>query len=166
MPRGGRNGSQPVYTEELAEEILERIADGESLSEICREAHMPTHWAVLLWVSEDRPPGFAHQYARAREAGCYKMAEEIIAISDADYMGPDGFVDNAAIQQARLKSDNRKWALSKMLPKTYGDKVTQELVGNPDQPIVNRIELVPVDPIVRAIPSRTRIEDSRDDENI
>ena len=85
---------------------------------------------------------------RARNAGYERMADEIIAISDADCT-VDGKPDNAL--QARLRVDTRKWLLSKMLPKRYGDRVTQELVGDGDQPIVSRIELVPIAPR-RALP--------------
>ena len=63
-----------------------------------------------------------------------------------------GEADNALVQKQRLQVDSRKWMLSKLLPKQYGDKVTQELVGNPDAPIVTRIELVPVAPITRRLP--------------
>ncbi len=154
--RGGRAGVH-LYTEELAEEICDRLAAGESLREICRDAHMPDEKAVRLWVI-DRPDTFAPRYTRAREFGCDSLAEQVIAISDTECMGPDGYVDNGAVQRARLQAESRKWFLSKAMPRKYGDKVTQELVGDPDRPIVNRIELVPVDPIIRP---RARIEDSR-----
>jgi hypothetical protein len=49
-------------------------------------------------------------------------------------------------------ADSRRWFLSKAMPRKYGDKVTQELVGNLDAPIVTRIELVPVAPITRRLP--------------
>ena len=65
-------------------------------------------------------------------------------VSDADYTGPDGRGDNARVQQARLMSDNRKWLLSKMLPKKYGDRVTTEITGNDGGALITRIELVPV----------------------
>lgn len=71
------------------------------------------------------------------------MAEEVIEISDAPILF-EGVPDNALVQQARLRSDNRKWMLSKMLPKQFGDKVEASIVGDPDQPIVTRIELVAV----------------------
>lgn len=48
-------------------------------------------------------------------------------------------------------SDNRKWLLSKMLPRQFGDKVTQEIVGDANRPLVNRIELVPIDPPSRLL---------------
>ena len=140
-----------VYTDELAEEILDRLATGESLLSICRDPHMPDEKAVRKWVKE-RPNTFGPDYARAREFGFDSIAEQVLEIGGGDFTGPDGYVDNGAIQQARLLSDNHKWFLSKLAPKKYGDKVTQELVGNPDAPIVTRIELVPVAPITRRLP--------------
>ena len=41
-------------------------------------------------------------------------------------------------------SDNRKWLLSKMLPRRYGDKV--EISGDASAPLLTRIELVAVRP--------------------
>ena len=76
------------------------------------------------------------------------MADELVEISDADCT-VDGKPDNALVQQARLRVDTRKWLLSKMLPKRYVDRVTQELIGDGDRPIVSRIELVPVAPAPR-----------------
>ena len=44
----------------------------------------------------------------------------------------------------KLQIDTRKWMLSKMLPKIYGDKL--ELTGDKENPLqtVTRIELVPM----------------------
>ena len=148
---GGRNGSQKVFTEELFEEICDRLATGESLRGICRDPNMPDEKAVRKWLTKDA----AHlgpQYALAREMGFDSIAEEVIEISDTPCLGPDGYVDNGAVQRARLMADSRRWFLSKAMPRKYGDKVTQELVGNLDAPIVTRIELVPVAPITRRLP--------------
>ena len=73
------------------------------------------------------------------------MAEELVDICDGDCTF-DGQPDTALVQQARLRVDTRKWMLAKMLPKLFGDRVTQELVGDGDRPIVTRIELVPIAP--------------------
>jgi hypothetical protein len=111
---------------------------------------MPDEKAVRKWLTKDA----AHlgpQYALAREMGFDSIAEEVIEISDTPCLGPDGYVDNGAVQRARLMADSRRWFLSKAMPRKYGDKVTQELVGNPDAPIVTRIELVPVAPITRRL---------------
>jgi hypothetical protein len=66
----------------------------------------------MLWLSQDAE--LADQYTRARELGLEKMADDIIAISDNDMGDP---------QRDRLKVDSRKWLLSKMMPKKYGDKL-------------------------------------------
>ena len=135
-----------LRTRENADRICELLSEGHTLRQIARELGCDAS-AIAHWVREDQDAGgaFSQQYARAREIGFGMMSEEIIAISDADYTGPDGFVDNGAVQQARLRSDNRKWYLSKMLPRQYGDKVTQEITGEDGGALITRIELVPVD---------------------
>jgi hypothetical protein len=50
-------------------------------------------------------------------------------------------VDHENIQRARLRVDSRKWILSKMLPKIYGDR--SELVGRDGGPV--QITFIPGD---------------------
>jgi hypothetical protein len=142
--RGGRNGSQPVYSDEMFEEILDRLATGMTLRAICRDPAMPDEKAVRKWVIA-RADTIGPQYARAREMGYESIAEEIIEIGDAD-ITVNGIPDNALVQKARLMSDNRKWLLSKVMPRRFGDKVTQELTSDPDRPVVTMIQLVPISP--------------------
>lgn len=142
LQQGGRSG-QRVFSEELFEEICDRLATGQSLRAICRDPHMPDEKAVRKWVTKDA----AHlgpQYTLAREMGMDSLAEEVIEISDQPCMGPDGFIDNGAVQRARLMADSRRWFLSKAMPKKYGDKVTQEITGEDGGALITRIELVPV----------------------
>lgn len=141
--RGGRNGCQPLYSRELENEICTRLSEGETLNAICRSPGMPTPSAVRQWVLADRPAGIAVRYARARERGYEAMADALFDIADdRSCLGkPDA---SAAVQQQRLATDVRRWYLSKVLPHRFGDRV--EVVGNADQPLVTRIELVPVAP--------------------
>jgi hypothetical protein len=104
---------------------------------------MPTDQTVLNWVDEDRA-GIARRYARARSRGFEKLANEVLSISDAPCEGPNGYADNALVQKQRLQVESRKWLLSKMLPKVYGDKV--EISGDANAPLLTRIELVAVRP--------------------
>jgi hypothetical protein len=89
---------------------------------------MPDEKAVRKWVVTHAET-FGPRYALAREMGFDSLAEELLEISDADCIAPDGWVDAGAVQKARLMSDNRKWLLSKLVPKVYGDKVVQEVTG-------------------------------------
>jgi transposase-like protein len=142
---------QPVKlrTRENGNLICELLAEGRTLRQIAREIGCDAS-AISHWLREDQDAGgaFSQQYARARDAGYEKMADEIIAISDADCT-VNGQPDNALVQKQRLQVDSRKWLLSKMLPKKYGDKITQEITGDASSPLISRIELVPV-----ASPSR------------
>lgn len=76
---------------------------------------------------------------RARELQAEYMAEDILSIADeectmvkADKHGSqddDGqgntevVFDSTAVQRNRLRVDARKWLLSKLAPKKYGDKL-------------------------------------------
>ena len=68
------------YSDEIAETICERLRTGETLTSICKSEGLPTESAVREWASEDTP--FAAQYARARELGYQKMADDILDIAD------------------------------------------------------------------------------------
>jgi hypothetical protein len=46
------------------------------------------------------------------------------------------------VQKQRLQVDTRKWLLSKLAPKKFGDKI--EVSGDPANPLVQRIERVVV----------------------
>ena len=71
--------------------------------------------------------GFAARYARARAIGYERLAEELLLISDDPCLGPDGYGQRRG--PARPHADNRRWLLSKLLPRQFGDKIVQELVG-------------------------------------
>ena len=113
------------FTQEMADIICERIAKGESLRKICLDKDTPSHTTILKWLRDI--DGFASQYARAREDQAEFYLDEIIAISDD--VSLDEIIDgegntrtnNEAIQRSKLKVDTRKWAMSKLAPKKYGD---------------------------------------------
>lgn len=120
-----------TYTDEMARKICERLAEGLSLREVCRGDGMPPESTVRLWAL-DNVNGFGAQYARAREIGYHAMADEVLEVADDarnDWMernGEDdkGWVENGDhISRSRLRVDTRKWMLSKVLPKVYGDKL-------------------------------------------
>lgn len=109
-----------LFTQELADEICDRLAKGESLRAICREPGKPNEATVRSWVL-DNVEDFATQYTRARHLQAERWAEEIMEISDTPPpLTGDNKMDHAAIQYHRLRVDTRKWMLSKVLPKSGG----------------------------------------------
>lgn len=133
-----KRGRPSSYTPEIAAEICERLADGESLRAICRDERMPDRSTVSSWVIKD-VGGFSDQYTRARELGLEEIADSLTEISDDgtnDWMesndpdNPGYRLNGEHVQRSRLRVDTRKWVLSKQLPKKYGDKQHVEMSGH------------------------------------
>lgn len=123
-------GRPTLYTVEIADRICAELAGGNSLAGICRAADMPSQATVHGWVTEDRD-GFSERYTRAREVQALRWADELVEIADDgsnDTYTADGAekVNHDHIQRSKLRVDTRKWLLSKMLPKIYGDRVFNE----------------------------------------
>lgn len=133
-------GALVKFNETVADQICGRMAEGETLRQVCRDAAMPARSTVYRWLS--RNPVFADQYARAREALVESWADEIIEIADdgtTDYItkvGRNGAeyeaVDQEHIQRSRLRVDARRWLLSKLNPGQYGDHMEVEHTGAVD----------------------------------
>lgn len=100
---------------------------------------MPDKSAVIGWVLKDRN-GFSQQYMQARAVQYHGWADEINDIADngsndwTEREGKDGSTyavfDHEHVQRSKLRVDSRKWLLSKLLPKQYGDKQQVELSGS------------------------------------
>lgn len=109
-------GRPSIYTDKLVSEICNRIADGESLSTICRDEHMPSRETVYAWLKESSQ--FSDRYARARELQADYFVDEIIEIADNA-----NAKSSVEVQKAKLRIDTRKWAAEKLNSKAYGAKV-------------------------------------------
>jgi hypothetical protein len=126
-----------VFTQEKADRLCELIAQGKSLRKAAADIGVDPS-TPLLWCKASTD--FDQQYTRAREIGWKLLAEEILEISDdtsRDMIETDaGEKPNLElVARSRLRVDSRKWMLSKMLPKIYGDKLETTLKGDPDNPI-------------------------------
>ena len=135
----GKPGRPSTYSEEIANAICLRLAEGASLRSICEADDMPAASTVHLWVVEDRE-GFSEQYVRARQAQALRWADEILDIADDGrndtYETDKGeSVNYDVISRSRLRVDTRKWMLSKMLPKVFGDKAQIEHSGPEGGPV-------------------------------
>ncbi|MDH0276415.1 MULTISPECIES: terminase small subunit protein [unclassified Stenotrophomonas] len=131
------------YSQKLAEQICERLADGESLRTICSGNGMPKRSTVFRWLTENQ--AFRDQYAHAREAQADAYAEDTVDISDeectmvraskhgtADDDGEGNtevVFDPTAVARNRLRVDARKWYAGKLAPKKYGNNQTVEHRG-------------------------------------
>lgn len=159
-------GRPSKFTPGLGELICALIAEGKSLNSICATVDgMPYIGTVLRWVldgevekTEDLK-NFAISYKRAMEIRTEILFDQVVDI--ADHKGNDfktdahgvlifddagnPMIDHDNIQRAKLQIDTRLKYAGKMKPKKYGDKITNEVVGDPDKPLDIRtitIELI------------------------
>lgn len=112
---GGRPSS---YSDDLAQEILDRMAEGESLRGICRDEGMPARSTVIRWMMADQ--SFAARCARAREEQADLMDDLIL--ETANNCGP------RTAKSDRVKISAYQWRAAKLKPKRYGDRV--EITGS------------------------------------
>jgi hypothetical protein len=130
-----------MFDSAVAAYVCEHLAEGKSLREICRERRetdptFPAESTVRSWVVDDIN-GFAAQYARARDIGLDCLADEIREISDTPVIGETETTKEWGtevkkgdmLEHRRLQVDSRKWYLSKLAPKRYGDRIAHEHSG-------------------------------------
>ena len=71
-------------------------------------------------------------YQQAVEDRADRLAEELMELADTPMPeGLDGPGRSAWVQQLRLRVDVRKWAASKLKPKTYGDRLDLSVTHEP-----------------------------------
>ena len=131
-----KNGRPSKRTPELTEEICARLATGEPMSHIAKDAHVPDLVTIYRWLRENDE--FRQLYETARADGAHTYASQIAEIIDKepnktyDEAGNMKY-DPASIAFNRLRMDGRKWLAAKYLPKVYGER--QILAGDADNPI-------------------------------
>lgn len=115
---------------EIFDDICESIINGKSLRKALLGCGIPAK-TFFVWLREDESRG--KQYARATTERAELMFEDMFDIADDgtnDYVIKESksgesyeVFDPEHVQRSKLRVDVRKWALSKMMPKKYGDKV-------------------------------------------
>lgn len=125
---------------------------------VCEADGMPNKATVFRWLRTHQE--FRDQYEAAKDEAADFMVEEIKDIADDgrnDYMDALGEGAGVAyryngehVQRSRLRVDARKWTASKLKPKKYGDKVSQEISGPEGKPVQVEWSIQPVIPIDQA----------------
>lgn len=112
----------------IFQNVIDLIGQGNSVRKIFRD-HKDigtTRDKFNEWLRESKE--LVNQYARATSQRADIMFDEIVEIADKqgkDVKLVDGIevIDHNLVNRNRLQIDSRKWILSKMNPKKYGDKL-------------------------------------------
>ena len=138
-----------AYTQEHIDKIFDyvcqEIEKGRALRNVLKDENMPSTSTFYQWLDNDEVK--AKQYARATEVRADIIFDDILSIADENtndtYINDNGIevVNNDVIQRSRLRIDSRKWVLSKLNPKKYGDKTDITSGGEKIQNIPTSIQV-------------------------
>lgn len=103
-----------TYSLEVAERICEAFAQSDKGLRKTLEVDptLPEYGCVMEWRS--RHAQFSEMFARAKQQQLENMAEDIVDLSDREDLEPN---------DKRIRVETRKWLLSKLMSRTYGDKL-------------------------------------------
>ncbi len=119
-----RRGRPSKYSPSLAEQICERIAEGEPLTRICKDRQIPAYRTVLGWRVANKE--FQQMYARARQDAADTLADQIRELA--------GRVERGKLEPnaGRVAIDALKWIASKLKPREYGDRAQLDVAASVD----------------------------------
>lgn len=124
-----RPKAQTVTDEKIIEVINEMGETGVSLKSAC-DYHKLVYRTVMNRIRST--PELSALDARAREDYVRVRARQLneVAVNEPD------------VARARLMCDNIKWEAARVLPKEFGDRITNEHQGgDPDKPINHNIQV-------------------------
>jgi len=134
-------GRPSKWTQEIEDEICERLSRGEPLRAICRLEGFPEWVTVYNWM-ESRE-GFSERVALARENGVEAIAQDTLAMIDAepryieDAKGGTR-IDAGYVQWLKLRTEQRMKLLACWSPNRYGNRV--QVAGDKDNPFQINIQ--------------------------
>ena len=134
MERGKKTGRPRIMSPELEADVLERVANGESLASITRDEDMPSASTVLRHAASS--PAFDQALARARAMQADVLFDACLAIADDDEAdlipagGKEGglVANTTAVTRAKLKIETRLRMAAQINPPRYAEKA-QALAG-------------------------------------
>lgn len=142
------------FNQDVANELLDRICEGETTKSICSDLHMPSTQTMSLWVRGKNlaNTSFPGEYARARLVAANTLADEILDIADStddesmeralkavEQLGSNAtpsetrraffYAKKRSIESTQIQIDARKFLVARMHPSAWGEKVTHEITA-------------------------------------
>jgi hypothetical protein len=157
-PVGRPKGSGGLYSKDVADEILERMIDGETLVHICKyelsgrmreRGEFPNHATVYDWGDPgdgSHIPEFSTRFARAKLAQQRNWVESTVDIARNTQLGIEEIVEHStkngvSLRRARkdmlghraLQIDTLHKAVARMNPAHWAERLQQVAPSENDQ---------------------------------
>jgi hypothetical protein len=102
---------------------------------------LPSHSVIYGWLEDDQ---CNQLFTRIQERWCRAKVSEILSISDdtsrdlqpfkrfnrhGDIVEQGTKSDNTAVNRDALRVKARQWAVAKLMPKIFGEKIEQQITG-------------------------------------
>lgn len=113
------------YDEDIARQICERLAAGETYAAISRDEGMPKRQTVTRWRAANSE--FAAAYEEAMLEGCHALLDETLAIAD------DTEEDSSS---RKVRIWTRHELIKRKRPDVFSDKVNMQHSGDASNPVV------------------------------
>jgi len=124
-------GRPSTYDPIIAQEMLNRISQGESVRSICRKKKYPPYPTFARWIMNEGPEDFHERYQRARRLQADYHIEETVDIADQAALDVLKLKDprhSSAI--AKITTDRiraRQWKAARLHPAHWSDKLQVDI---------------------------------------
>ena len=120
----------PGYKDQIFEEILERYCneDNDLVSIIQSDSRFPSFISFYKWI--DKNPEYRTAYEDTQKLKAHYLFTKLLTVSEG--RAAEGSKDTlTAVSRDRLICDTIKFAIAKVLPKTYGERIDITSDGKP-----------------------------------
>lgn len=109
-----------VKLADIRQELLLRVAEGESVFTISHDAHMPARHTLYRWIRED--PQFKQEYEAALEQRADKYVEQIADLSAQLSARAQMGASNEEVTALKSHINTLQWIAARLNAKKYGDR--------------------------------------------
>lgn len=120
QPRGKGGRPPKHFTTPVMMEIIERVANGETLTAICKSDGMPTPVTFRRWIVNN--PTLQAAWNTAKELRAHAYFDRVVDIAVRLEQGGWGKDASAMVRALTEAMNSLKWAAGRLSPQNYGER--------------------------------------------
>jgi len=130
-------GRPTVYSDKIAEHIIEQISLGRTFTSVCADPNMPTVRTIQYWAAQK--PDFFAMLSRAREAGAEYLVgnlhdKMVQLVEDAEVKDKELLPPRERVDSLKLYASHVQWMTARLNPRRYSERVLAEVAKLPPPP--------------------------------